>query len=136
MPKSIDGQVGPFCLEEATIGELHRAIQAGTTTCLSVVQHYLKRVRAYNGVASMLVTENGAEISKAIGAVRALAPVSFPTKTVKASSLLPYLDKYKGPPLEYGRMEATSSDLSVQQQFGMIVGIPNAGQVNALATLK
>lgn len=136
MPKSVDGQVGPFCLEEATISELHRAIQAGTTTCLSVVQHYLKRVRAYNGVASMLVTENGAEISKASGAVRALAPVSFPTKTVKASSLLPDLDKYKGPPLEYGRMEATVSDPAVQQQFGMIVGIPNAGQVNALATLN
>ena len=33
-------------------------------------------------------------------------------------------------------MEATASDPSVQQQFGMIVGIPNAGQVNALATLN
>jgi amidase len=136
MPNSVDGQGTPFCLEEATISELHRGIQAGTTTCLAVVQHYLKRVCAYNGVASMLVTEDGAEISKAVGAVRALAPVSFPTKTVKASSLLPDLDKYKGPPLEYGRMEASVSDPSVQQQFGMIVGIPNAGQVNALATLN
>src|ERR1043166_7790284 len=33
-------------------------------------------------------------------------------------------------------MEATASDPGVQQQFGMIVGIPNAGQVNALATLN
>ena len=33
-------------------------------------------------------------------------------------------------------MEATASDPSVQQQFGMIVGIPNAGQVNALGTLN
>ena len=39
-------------------------------------------------------------------------------------------------PLEYGRMQATASDPTVQQQFGMIVGIPNAGQVNALATLN
>ena len=31
-------------------------------------------------------------------------------------------------------MDATASDPGVQQQFGMIVGIPNAGQVNALAT--
>jgi Asp-tRNA(Asn)/Glu-tRNA(Gln) amidotransferase A subunit family amidase len=49
---------------------------------------------------------------------------------------LPDLDKYRGPPLEFGRMEATASDPDVQQQFGMIVGIPNAGQVNALAALN
>lgn len=60
----------------------------------------------------------------------------FPTKTVKASTILPDLDKYKGPPIEYGRMDSTASDPSVQQQFGMIVGKPNAGQVNALATLN
>src|SRR5665213_821473 len=125
-----------FRLEEATIGELHQALLAGETTCLAVVRRYLDRVRAYNGVASMLVTKDGAEISEAYGTVRALAPIRFPTKTVKASSLLPDLDKYKGPPLEYGRMEPTASDASVQQQFGMIVGIPNAGQVNALATLN
>src|SRR5260370_6421261 len=33
-------------------------------------------------------------------------------------------------------MEGTASNPSGQQQFGMIVGIPNAGQVNALATLN
>ena len=33
-------------------------------------------------------------------------------------------------------MEATASDPSVQQQFGLTVGQPNAGQVNALATLN
>jgi Asp-tRNA(Asn)/Glu-tRNA(Gln) amidotransferase A subunit family amidase len=33
-------------------------------------------------------------------------------------------------------MEATASDPSVQQQYGMIVGKPNAGQLNALATLN
>src|SRR5204862_3132331 len=41
-----------------------------------------------------------------------------------------------GPPLEYGRMESTASDPGVQQQFGMIVGNPNAGQVNALGTFN
>ena len=60
----------------------------------------------------------------------------FPTETVKASALLPDLDKYKGPPLEFGRMEATASDPDVAQQFGMTVGKPDAGQVNALATLN
>ena len=60
----------------------------------------------------------------ATGAVRAMAPLHFPTETVKASGLLPDLDRYKGPPLEYGRMEPTASDPAVQQQFGMIVGVP------------
>src|SRR4029079_16521324 len=58
------------------------------------------------------------------------------TQTVKASELLPDLDKYKGPPLEFGRMEATASDPSVQRQFGLTVGKPDSGQVNALATLN
>jgi amidase len=136
MSKPLEGQGKQFRLEEATISDLHQAIRAGNTSCLAVVQHYVKRVRAYNGVASMLVTEDGAEISEAYGTIRAMAPIRFPTRTVKASLLLPDLDKYKGPPLEYGRMEATGSDPSIQQQFGMIVGIPNAGQVNALATLN
>src|SRR4051812_43135164 len=125
-----------FRLEEATIGELHAAIKAEDTTCVAVVQTYIARVRAYNGVASALVTEEGAPVAQATGTVRAGTALRFPTETVKASTLLPDLDKYIGPPLEYGRMEATASDPRVQQQFGMIVGIPNAGQVNALATLN
>src|SRR4030095_2227201 len=36
----------------------------------------------------------------------------------------------------FGRMEPTASDPSVQQQFGMIVGIPRAGQLEALQTLN
>ena len=46
----------PFRLEEATIDDLHRAIKAGETTCVDVVKRYIARVRAFNGVASMLVT--------------------------------------------------------------------------------
>ena len=135
MAKSEQGS-GVFQLEEATIADLHHAIRSGLTTCVAVVQHYIDRVRAFNGVSSMLVTEDGAAVPPAQGPVRAQAPIGFPTTTVKASTLLPDLDKYRGPPLEYGRMEATASDPSVQQQFGMIVGIPSAGQVNALATLN
>jgi Asp-tRNA(Asn)/Glu-tRNA(Gln) amidotransferase A subunit family amidase len=126
----------PFRLEEATIASLHRAIEAGETTCLAVVQHYLARVRAYNGVASLLITADGALVPPATGAMRAGAPLRFPTEAVKAATILPDLDRYKGPPLEYGRMEATASDPGVQQQFGMIVGRPDGGQVNALATLN
>jgi Asp-tRNA(Asn)/Glu-tRNA(Gln) amidotransferase A subunit family amidase len=125
-----------FRLEEATIDALHAAIRAGEATCVSIVEHYLARVRRFNGVASMLVTADGAPVAAASGAARGGAPLRFPTATVKAAAVLPDLDKYNGPPLEFGRMEATASDPSVQQQFGMIVGIPNAGQVNALGTLN
>ncbi|HYM73063.1 MAG TPA: amidase family protein, partial [Stellaceae bacterium] len=126
----------PFRLEEATIEELHRAIRAGATTCVAVVEHYLARARAYNGVASLLVTEDGATVPAATGTARAGAPLAFPTETVAAAAIFPGLDKYRGKSLEFGRMEATASDPSVQQQYGMIVGKPNAGQVNALATLN
>jgi Asp-tRNA(Asn)/Glu-tRNA(Gln) amidotransferase A subunit family amidase len=125
-----------FRLEEARIDELHAAIRAGAITCVQIVQHYIDRARAYNGVASALVTEDGAPVPQAAGPVRAGAPLRFPSETVEASTLFPDLDKYKGKPIEYGRMEPTASDPSVQQQYGMIVGIPNAGQVNALATLN
>ncbi|MEX2375030.1 MAG: amidase family protein [Dehalococcoidia bacterium] len=126
----------PFILEEATIPKLHDAIRAGQITCLEIVQRYIHRARAYNGVASALVTEDGTDIRSAKGTVRAMAPIDFPTTTVEASGILPDLDEYKGPPLEFGRMEATASDPDVEQQFGMIAGIPDARQVNALATLN
>jgi Asp-tRNA(Asn)/Glu-tRNA(Gln) amidotransferase A subunit family amidase len=126
----------PFCLEEATIDDLHQAIETGQTTCVAVVQHYIERARAYNGVASLLVTEDGAPVPAATGTVRATAPLRFPTDTVKASAILPDLDRYRGPPLEFGRMEPTASDPEVQQQYGMITGVPGAGKLNALATLN
>ncbi len=136
MPDQASGNGEPFRVEEATIAELHQAIREGRTTCVDVVKQYIERVRAYNGVASMLVTQDGAPVPEATGTVRGRAPLRFPTQTVNASTLLPDLDKYQGPPLEFGRMEPTASDPSVQQQFGMIAGMPDAGQVNALATLN
>ena len=125
-----------FRVEEATIADLHRAIQAGETTCVAVVRQYIERVRAYNGVASKLITADGGPVAEANGAVRAGTRLQFPTDTVPASSLFPDLDHYQGPPLEFGRMDTTASDPGVAQQFGMIVGVPEAGQLNALATLN
>jgi len=125
-----------FRLEEATIAELHDAIRTGETTCRKVVEHYLARIRTFNGVSSMLVTPDGAPVPDVPGVVRGMAPLKFPTQTVKASDILPDLDRYEGVPLEFGRMAPTASDPEVHQQYGMIVGIPNAGQVNALATLN
>jgi amidase len=136
MPDQSASPKKAFTLEEASIADLHQAIRDGRTTCVDVVKQYIARARAYNGVASMLVTRDGGDIAQAPGTVRAQAPLEFPTRTLEASTLLPDLDRYEGLPLEFGRMEATASDPTVQQQYGMIVGIPNAGQLNALATLN
>jgi Asp-tRNA(Asn)/Glu-tRNA(Gln) amidotransferase A subunit family amidase len=124
---------GPvFQIEEATIDGLHRAIQAGAITCRGVVEAYLERAKAYNGVSNQLVTRDGASIPPAPGQVRAGAPLQFPTSTVAIATLVPDFESYTGPPIEFGRMEATSSDPDVHQQFGMTVGVPNAGQLNAI----
>jgi Asp-tRNA(Asn)/Glu-tRNA(Gln) amidotransferase A subunit family amidase len=123
-------------IEEATIDDLHRAIRDGRTTCAAVVEQYLARARAYNGVASRLVTQDGAAVAEVSGAIRAGSPLRFPSETVDASTIYPDIDRYRGTPLEFGRMEATASDPAVQQQYGMIAGIPDAGQLNALATLN
>lgn len=125
-----------FAIEEATIDGLHAAIKAGQVTCAGVVQAYLDRARAYNGVCTRLVTPDGADIPQASGYVRAGAPLTFPMQTVQASTVLPTLDQYRGKPLDYGRMEPTISDPSVMAQMGMRVGIPDAGQLNALETLN
>ena len=119
--------------KKSTIEELHAAIKSGSTTCVEVVQLYINRVRAFNGVCSMLVTKDGASVPEAIGAARCLAPISFPTQTVKASDILPDLDKYRGPPIEYGR--------NCFQSFGATTvrydcRHSELRQVNALATLN
>jgi len=125
----------PFTVEEATIDDLHRAIQDGRTTCEGVVRAYIDRARAYNGACTTLVTKDGAPVVAASGAMRAGRRVSFPTRTRPVSDVLPDVDKYTGA-LDYGRMGTTASDPNVQQQYGMVAGISGAGQVNALSTLN
>ncbi len=127
----------PFHLQEATIAGIQTAITSGQISCRAIVEAYINRAKAYNGVCTSLVTADGAPIPAATtGAVRAGASLAFPTQTVAASTLFPDLDNYAGPPLDFGRMETTVSDPTVWQQAGMRVGIPNAGQVNALETLN
>ena len=133
---TVTAAAGKFHLEEATIEDIHDAIKSGEITCKGLVQAYFDRIKAYNGVCTALVTPKGAPIPAAKGIVRAGAPISFPTKTVAASSLLPNLGQYAGLPLEYGKIEATASDPGVKQQYGMVVGIPNAGRLNAFETLN
>jgi len=125
-----------FHLQEATIADVHRAIRSGQLTCRQLVQLYLNRARAYNGTSDRLITRDGAPVPQAYGAIRAGAPIKFPTQTVAISTLLPNFDQYAGPPMEFGRMEATATDPTVQQQYGMTIGTPNSGQINALATFN
>jgi amidase len=126
----------PFHLEEATIPQLHAALEAGQITCEAVVEAYLARAKAYNGVCTKLVTADGAPIPEASGYVRAGAALTYPTETVAISTILPNLDKYTGLPLDYGRMESTATDPGVQQQYGFVTGIPNVHQLNALETIN
>ena len=126
-----------FPLEEATIEGIQRAIRDGQVSCQGLVRAYVERARAYNGACTQLVTRDGAPLAPASGPVRAGAPVRFATSTVPVSSVLAAdFDRYAGIPLDLGRMEPTVSDPTVQAQFGMLVGIPHAGQVNALSTLN
>ncbi|MCH9827914.1 MAG: amidase [Gammaproteobacteria bacterium] len=125
-----------FRIEESTIGDLHQAIRNGETTCLDIVRTYVERARAYNGICTALVTPDGAPIAPATGVERAGTPLRFPRQTVAVNSVLPDFERYHGKPIEYGRMEATASDPSVQQQYGMVTGIRDYAQVNALSTLN
>lgn len=125
-----------FQLEDASIKDIHNAIQRKAITCQGLVQAYIDRAAAYNGVCTNLVTADGASIPQAYGRVIAGSPQKFPTTTVPVSSVLPNVEQYAGLPLDLGRMETTISDPSVQHQMGMRVGIPNAGQLNALETIN
>jgi amidase len=125
-----------FHLQEASIDSIQAGIRSGDTTCKQVVEGYIARARAYNGICAKLVTADGAKVSDVLGTVRAGVPVKFPTDTLAINKLVPDYDKYKGLKPDFGRMEPTMSDPTVQQQFGMVVGVANAGQVNALETLN
>ncbi|HKU71223.1 MAG TPA: hypothetical protein VJQ51_10310, partial [Burkholderiales bacterium] len=82
MPDQSDVSRKTFQLEEATIAELHDAIRAGQITCVEVVQQYIARARAYNGVCSLLVTEDGKPVPEAKGTLRAGSALRFPAETV------------------------------------------------------
>ena len=51
----------PFQLQEASIDSIHRGIRSGEVTCKQVVEGYVARARAYNGICTKLVTADGAK---------------------------------------------------------------------------
>ena len=125
-----------FSVIEASIKDIQEAISTGQVTCLEIVEQYLERAKKYNGPSSLLVTKDGQTLIPTPGVVRAGQAIKFPTSTLSAQQLLPDLDQYTGQPIEFGRMQATASDPQVTQQYGMIVGQENAGQLNAIGTLN
>ncbi len=129
-------QAQAFTLQEASIESIQAGIRSGEVTCKQVVEGYLTRAKAYNGVCTKLITKDGAKIPSALGTVRAGSPIKFPTETITLSKHVPDFDKYTGLVPDYGRMEPTMSDPSVKQQYGMIAGIPNAGQLNTLEVMN
>ena len=101
-------ETAPFQLVDATIEDIHNAIKSEQITCQGLVQWYINRAQAYNGVCTQLITEDGASIPHAHGVLRAGASLEFPTETVAASSLYPQFNEYVGTPLDFGRMESKS----------------------------
>ena len=128
-------QGGAFRLEEATIADVHRAIQQAQITCRDLVRAYIDRARIQRRERSPRHRRWRPDPGVPRH-VRAGAPLQFPTQTVAVSTLLPDYGQYAGPPIELGRMEATASDPDVQQQCGMTVGTPGSSQINALGTLN
>ena len=59
--------IANFIVEEATIDDIHRAIKSGEITCQGVVQAYIDRAKAYNGVCTALVTADGGPVPAATG---------------------------------------------------------------------
>src|SRR4029078_13485649 len=136
LPAMTAAQIQGFQIEEASIAGIQSAIKSGQTTCKAVVQAYIDRAKAYNGTCTALVTADGKPIPAATSAIRSGSSIACPTSTVPVTSIFPNYKEYSGLPFELGRMEPTISDPSVQQQWGMRVGIPNAGQLNALETIN
>src|SRR5436190_15458182 len=91
----------PFHLMEATIPDVHRAIREGQITCRGLVEAYLNRAKAYNGTCNRLVTEDMASTF--------LPNYSEYQAAVASSAERRDGDPAKTPPIEFGRMEPTSS---------------------------
>lgn len=104
-----------FRLEEARIEDIHRAIKSRQITCEKLVQAYINRIRAYDGMC--------------------VAPVN-PNDANDPQNLFPDVAKYTGTPLQPGVMQATVSDPTKQQTYGYIRGVKNAGQLRSLSTVN
>src|ERR1700739_428483 len=105
--QELRAQASLFHLMEATIPDVHRAIEEGQITCRGLVEAYIRRARAFNGTCNRLVTEDMAS--------EFLPNYSEYKAALTATANRPDNDPGKTPPIEFGRMEPTASDPSVLQ---------------------
>ena len=89
-------QGAAFHLQEATIADVQGAIQGGQITCKGLVEAYIRRARAYNGICTALVTSDGKSIPAATGKLYGGTVTKFPTKTVSVADVLPDVAQYQG----------------------------------------
>ena len=98
----MDSPAKDFELVEASINDLHAAVKIGSVTVTQVVESYIARAKAFNGVSSMLVTADGASVPATTGVTRAGQELTFPTETIPVSDVLPTSTNTTGQPLNLG----------------------------------
>ena len=119
----------PFRLEEATIDAAASGDPRGPDYLRRGRPALHRARRAYNGVASMLVTEDGAAIPRGHGRGARASAAPFSDRDRQG------LVHLAGPRQDTAARRSNSAGWrrpppipTVQQQYGMIAGIPNAGQ--------
>ena len=135
---SVQSQAPPFQIEEATIGGPASGDSAGAITCRGVVQAYLDRAQGLQRRVQLRSSRRTARrFRPRQGTVRAGAPLKFPDQDGRRSRrCCPTSISTRDRRSSSGGWKPTASDPDVQQQYGMTVGMPNAGQVNALGTIN
>ena len=125
-----------FHLQEATIDDIHQAIRSG--------QNYLPRIGSALHQSRQGLQRSGRRTRHERRCADRAGDRSrsrrFACEISYANGghlhTAPQFRSVAGPPIEFGRMEPTASDPTVQQQYGMTIGLPHAGQLNALGTLN
>ena len=74
-----------FRLEEARIEDIHRAIKSGQITCAKLVQAYINRIRAYDGMCVAPVTRRKIPSPTLISHATEL-PTPSPLSTLRATA--------------------------------------------------
>src|SRR3989442_16005879 len=85
----VRAQAPRFSLEEATIADVHRAIQAGQITCRGLVHAYFDRAKAYNRVINRPDTENGTASLPSAGLLFARTLLTVRVEPIVIARVLP-----------------------------------------------
>ena len=119
----------PFRLEEATIDDLHAAIRSGATNVVAVVQHYLARVRAYNGGGTNF---GGNQMFTTI----ALPPSAPTALTLAASGVASNAATLNGTINPNGNAASGYFEWGTNVSYGSITALQSAGAGNGATALN